>query len=115
MQCPDNGVYSFMFGTNKAAIANVFKNPDTWLEVSVNGTTVTPRQRLVSVPYSIRSGEADLPFIGRGTNTVVTRFEEIDATRPPIGAVVAWLKDSPSSYRLFCTHETNISRACGGR
>ena len=63
------------------SIANVFKNPDTWLEVSVNGTTVTPRQRLVSVPYSIRSGEADLPFIGRGTNTVVTRFEEID-TKP---------------------------------
>lgn len=91
----NNGIYSFMFGTNEAEIANVFKNPDTWLEVSVNGTTVTPRQRLVAVPYAIRSGEADLPFIGRGTNNVVTRFEEIDATRPPVGAVVAWLKDMP--------------------
>jgi hypothetical protein len=53
----NNGVYSLMFGTNKAAIMDVFKNPETWLEVSVNGIKVLPRQRLVAVPYAIRSGE----------------------------------------------------------
>ena len=29
---------------------------------------------------------------GSGTNTAIARFADMDATRPPVGAVVAWLK-----------------------
>jgi len=49
----NNGVYSLMFGANKIQLVNAFANPESWLEVSVNGIKVSPRQRLVSVPYAV--------------------------------------------------------------
>ena len=33
---------------------------------------------------------------GSGTNTAVARFADMDTTRPPLGAVVAWLKSFPN-------------------
>ena len=60
-----NGLYSFYFGDGSlaAALTNTF----VWLELEVDGETLTPRQQLVSVPYALRAGTAkqlDPPMSG---------------------------------------------------
>jgi hypothetical protein len=51
-----NGIYSFAWGTTNLATA--LTNAECWLQVHVNGTTLAPRQRLVSVPYAISAASA---------------------------------------------------------
>lgn len=52
-----NGLYAFEFGD--AALAGVLTNESCWLELTLNGETFSPRQRLVSVPYALRADVAD--------------------------------------------------------
>ena len=47
-----DGVYSFQFGTNSAELKQALMNEQCWLEVSVNGGTLSPRQRMTAVPYA---------------------------------------------------------------
>ena len=47
-----NGIYSFSFGTNKTGMVTALANPEAWLEVKIDGVPLTPRQRLVAVPYA---------------------------------------------------------------
>jgi hypothetical protein len=50
----NNGVYSIALGSVNAGTltAELFSADDLWLEVTVNGETLSPRQRLTSVPYA---------------------------------------------------------------
>ena len=57
-----NGLYSFEFGTNAAAMAAVLERESVWLEVQIDGVPLSPRQELLSVPYAVRSGEADVEY-----------------------------------------------------
>jgi hypothetical protein len=50
-----DGLYSTFIGDNPASelFLVALTNPAIWVEVVVNGTTLTPRERLVSVGYSL--------------------------------------------------------------
>lgn len=69
-----NGLYSIEFGD--AGLPSVLTNTAVWLEVTVNGETLAPRNRLVSVPYALRAAVA----------------EELEGALPglPSGAIAMW-------------------------
>jgi len=58
-----DGVYSVELGSQVPLDAAVLAGPERWLEVSVNGELMTPRQRLDSVPYALRAQELDGPAL----------------------------------------------------
>ncbi|HMP75131.1 MAG TPA: hypothetical protein PKE12_02430 [Kiritimatiellia bacterium] len=51
------GLYSVQYGD--AALSDVLTNSAVWLEVEVDGETLSPRRLLVSVPYALRAAVAD--------------------------------------------------------
>jgi trimeric autotransporter adhesin len=54
------GIYNVLIG-NSVALGDIF-NQDLWLEVTVNGQTLSPRYRLTSSPYAMRASIAnDIP------------------------------------------------------
>ena len=63
-----NSIYSFQFGTNSVLFRDVFARPLCWLEVVIDGDPLSPRQKLLSVPYAVRSSEVD--SIGSNTTFV---------------------------------------------
>jgi hypothetical protein len=54
-----NGIYGFHFGTNAPAVSSALRNPECWLEVTVDATTLSPRHLLVATPYAVRSSEVE--------------------------------------------------------
>lgn len=67
-----NGLYSFYFGNG--SLSDALTNSSSWLEFIVDGETLTPRQRLVSVPYALRAGTAkqlDPPMSGVPSGVVI--------------------------------------------
>ena len=54
-----DGVYSFHFGTNSAALKQALMNTQCWLEVSVDGSALSPRQQLTAVPYAVMAQQAE--------------------------------------------------------
>jgi hypothetical protein len=46
-----NGVVAFPFGGSTLAAS--LSGPEAWLEVTIDGTPLNPRQRLLSVPYAV--------------------------------------------------------------
>lgn len=55
-----NGVFSIHVGSVQPLAEALWDTPQVWLGVSVNGgTELTPRTRLVAVPYAARAGRAD--------------------------------------------------------
>jgi hypothetical protein len=53
-----NGSFSVNLGENPAFPANLFSEDNRYLGVSVEGTELIPRQKLVSVPYALQAGSA---------------------------------------------------------
>ena len=55
----NNGVYHVMLGSGTPSgaplSADIFSNPDLWLQITVNTKPLSPRQKLASVPYSMRA------------------------------------------------------------
>ena len=52
-----DGVYSVAFGQDKAALAAALSHAAVYLETTVNGEVMTPRERLVTVPYAMLAEE----------------------------------------------------------
>lgn len=52
-----DGLYATLIGdhTISGTLTNALDNTAVWVEVEVNGTTLTPRERLVASAYAIRS------------------------------------------------------------
>lgn len=48
-----NGMFDFAFGTNTLPFLAVFTNEAVWVGVTVDGDQLTPRQRLMSVPFAL--------------------------------------------------------------
>lgn len=48
----ENGVIEVMLGETTPLAPSVFSGPERWLEITVDGTALIPRQRLASVPYA---------------------------------------------------------------
>ena len=60
-----NGIYTFQFGGDGAAAKAALLGGSCWLEVSIDGDALAPRQQLISTPFAIRSSEVD--FVGSNT------------------------------------------------
>ncbi|HMP97839.1 MAG TPA: hypothetical protein PKA51_13025 [Kiritimatiellia bacterium] len=61
-----DGLYDTYLGddTTFGALGTALASPQVWLEVVVNGTPLSPRERLVSVPYAMRAGSVGAGSIG---------------------------------------------------
>jgi len=55
----NNGYYNYTLGTNIPIPSNIFTNDFLYLEVEVEGTALSPRERLVSVGYSFNADMVD--------------------------------------------------------
>ena len=52
-----NGIYSFSFGTNETDLASALQTiGEHWLELTVDGSAQTPRERVLSVPFAQVAG-----------------------------------------------------------
>lgn len=67
------GYYSTLLGApnDGGVTSGIFSSPDRYLEVSVNGTTLTPRQRIGSVPYALVAATAQSLAGGAVSSTSV--------------------------------------------
>ena len=54
-----NGLYAFAFGTNAAGVLAALTNAQCWLQVSIDGAPLTPRQRLLAAPYAVLSRDVE--------------------------------------------------------
>ncbi|MFC1452187.1 hypothetical protein ACFLSJ_02435 [Verrucomicrobiota bacterium] len=51
----NNGIYSFSFDITAEAL----DHSECWLQVSIEGTALDPRQRLLAVPYAVTAHETE--------------------------------------------------------
>ncbi|MDD5210248.1 MAG: hypothetical protein PHV36_12730, partial [Elusimicrobiales bacterium] len=63
-----NGVLTAELGSVTPIAETVFASAQRYLEITVNGTTLAPRQRLLSVPYAMNAQT----FNGKAYDTLVT-------------------------------------------
>jgi hypothetical protein len=54
-----NGLFAVELGTVTPIIGPVLDGSDRWLEIAVNGTPLTNRQRITHTPYAVRALNAD--------------------------------------------------------
>lgn len=81
-----NGLYSFSYGTNSAALRTALEAPEAWLELWIDGAPLSPRQRLNSAPYALNVDERGLVQSTQFLLDMVARHEmEIEAIRAKIG------------------------------
>lgn len=48
-----DGMFEFSFGGESSPLAEALAHPGCWLELTVDGSPLSPRQRLVSAPYAL--------------------------------------------------------------
>jgi hypothetical protein len=92
---PDTGgVFSVLLGTQGDPVATgTFSDPNAYLEIAVEGTILSPRLRLVSVPYAYRSKLAETVEYGylkrliAGSNIKLTGIQSDEANYVTIEAV----------------------------
>ena len=54
-----NGIYSVALGSITPITASILTSGTVYLETTVNGETLQPREQLLAVPYALRAQEAD--------------------------------------------------------
>jgi hypothetical protein len=59
-----NGLFSVLLGSVNPIHDTVFNGPNRWLQVTVGGSAMEPRTRLVTVPYAFRVSTVDSAFGG---------------------------------------------------
>jgi hypothetical protein len=52
-----DGLFSVRLGQQDALPTNIFNGGDVWLETTVKGETLSPREKLAAVPYAMVAGE----------------------------------------------------------
>ena len=56
-----NGVYSFQFGAKVAELTAALQdNGEHWIELSVNNGILSPRQRILAVPFALNAAKAEI-------------------------------------------------------
>jgi hypothetical protein len=50
------GIYNVLLGSINPLYPSVFNSENRWLEISIGGELLSPRNRLTSVPFALRSG-----------------------------------------------------------
>ncbi|MBS2029534.1 MAG: collagen-like protein [Deltaproteobacteria bacterium] len=82
------GFYSLNLGTQTAFPANLWDGTTRYLQLTVNGEVLTPRQPIVSVAYALHAGEAD--SVNNGTVTVDANGISVNGA-PIVNASGAWV------------------------
>jgi hypothetical protein len=73
-----DGVYDVILGSTTPITSALLAGGALWLEIGVEGETLSPRQRIVAVPYALRASEAD--NVGGISNVFITElFEHFNA------------------------------------
>jgi hypothetical protein len=75
-----NGIFSVQIGSYTSLPADLFDSPNRWLQIYINGEALSPRIKLISVPYAFIS-EKSYGVIGStitGTNIVDGTIMDID-------------------------------------
>ncbi|MDJ0869625.1 MAG: hypothetical protein QNK03_26230 [Myxococcota bacterium] len=66
-QALSDGVFAIVLGTGAAPTrafdAELFDGPNRFLEVTIDGETLTPRQPLTSVPYALQSQQSQVSLV----------------------------------------------------
>jgi hypothetical protein len=75
----DAGAFAVALGSNTPLPDTLFDTPDRWLEMAVDGATLSPRQQFTSAPYAINADKVD-------------GMDAADLGGMPAGAVV-WFED----------------------
>jgi len=108
-----NGLYSFHFGNHASAMKAALLNDECWLEVSIDGAPLSPRHRLMAVPYAIRS--AELEHLGSNTTfaaDVVPGSALVDAsvgvTKLEAGVDARYVNASGDTVQGTLTVEDNL-------
>lgn len=94
----DAGAFNIMLGSATAMPDDLFDTPDRWLEMTVNGTTLSPRQQFASVPYALNADKID-------------GLDAADLGGLSSGAVV-WFEDGTTSTG-FTRMDNTISQDVG--
>jgi len=103
------GIYSVLLGSVSPLAPGIFSNPELYLEVSVNGEALTPRQRITSVPFAVKAEEllggrletdVRVLAIGAPASSVTMRVSFNQAFAAPPRVWVSAL-DSPIGGRKF--------------
>lgn len=55
-----NGLYSFSFGADQAALGAALTNKECWIQIHVNGQPLSPKKRLYASAYTYSVSEANL-------------------------------------------------------
>lgn len=73
----DKGIYSFQYGTDASAMATALTNASIWVELTINAAALSPRQRLMAVPYAARSGYSAMAGAVDGYDSTYAASEDI--------------------------------------
>ncbi|MBU3666891.1 MAG: hypothetical protein FGM15_13595, partial [Chthoniobacterales bacterium] len=73
------GQFYFQYGGAGAGIFQALTGNQHWLALTINGTEQTPRERLLSVPFALKSADAqvadaDLRQVAEAVGKIITAF-----------------------------------------
>jgi len=71
----DAGLYHVILGSVHPLTPEVFVGPETYLQVIVDGETMTPRQRITSVPYALAF---DVQYLAKALEEYVRNNPDLD-------------------------------------
>ena len=81
-----NGIYSFSYGTNVPALRQALGSEESWLELVISGSALSPRQRLHYTPYAVSLDENSLVQSTQFLLDMIAKHElEIQALRAQAG------------------------------
>ena len=97
-----DGLYATWIGDNSIAgsMDNVVAASNAWLEVEINGQTLSPREQLGSVPYALASRQAaHAAEADRATNAVQIQGAPVSTNLPAAGQILRFdgLKWGPAA------------------
>lgn len=79
--------------SSKRNISDTFKYKDTFVEISINGQIIAPRQQILSAPYAMEAAHAlNATNANNGRNIL--------HIVPPLGSIIAWHKSMTGTPSL---------------
>jgi len=116
-----NGLFTVELGTVMPLIGPVFDGSDRWLELVVNGTTLTNRQKFTHTPYAIRAREAATASLANsatavaagGVVTTSLQNDAVTSAKIADGSITAADVNSASFSNMFWKVDGNAGTTTG--
>ena len=91
-----NGMFMMMLGpTGTPALGSLDWTKQYWLELSINGTAISPRTQLTTSPYAFEAGEA----MSVADGAITAASFSTDGTAPTDGQVLTYDPGAPGSLK----------------